>query len=32
VTDGSGLVPLAYQRDYRDPRGRVIGLDFRKMF
>ncbi|MBW8752629.1 MAG: TonB-dependent receptor [Sphingomonadales bacterium] len=32
VTDGNGVVPLSYQPDYRDPRGRVIGLDFRKMF
>jgi len=32
VTDGSGVVPLSYQADYRDPQGRVIGLDFRKMF
>jgi hypothetical protein len=32
VTDNTGEVPLSYQVDYRDPRGRVIGLDFRKMF
>jgi len=32
VTDASGVVPLTYQAGYRDPRGRVIGLDFRKMF
>ncbi|MBV1688115.1 TonB-dependent receptor [Novosphingobium sp. G106] len=32
VTDDTGAVPLSYQVDYRDPRGRVIGLDFRKMF
>jgi hypothetical protein len=32
VTDANGLVPLSYQAAYRDPRGRVIGLDFRKMF
>lgn len=32
VTDPSGATPLSYQLDYRDPRGRVIGLDFRKMF
>ncbi len=32
VTDGSGAVPLSYQRDYLDPRGRVISLEFRKMF
>ena len=32
VTDGSGAVPLSYQPDYLDPRGRVITLQFRKMF
>ncbi len=32
VTDGGGLVPLAYQRGYREPQGRVIGIDIRKMF
>ena len=32
VTDGAGNVPLTYQAAYRDPRGRVIGIDFRKMF
>jgi hypothetical protein len=32
VTDASGMVPLCYQPDYRDPQGRVIGIDFRKMF
>jgi iron complex outermembrane recepter protein len=32
VTDGSGAVPLSYQRDYVDPRGRVIELELRKMF
>lgn len=32
VTDGSGAVPLSYQRDYLDPRGRVIGFSFRKAF
>jgi hypothetical protein len=32
VTDAAGLVPLSYQPDYRDPKGRVIGIDFRKMF
>ena len=32
VTDGSGVIPLSYQRDYRDPKGRVIGIDIRKMF
>jgi hypothetical protein len=32
VTDENGTVPLAYQAAYRDPQGRVIGIDFRKMF
>ena len=32
VTNAAGEVPLSYQAAYRDPRGRVIGLDFRKMF
>ncbi|MFM5953730.1 MAG: TonB-dependent receptor plug domain-containing protein [Novosphingobium sp.] len=32
VTDGSDAVPLSYQPDYLDPRGRVISLEFRKMF
>jgi hypothetical protein len=32
VTDASGAVPLSYQPDYRDPKGRVIGIEFRKMF
>lgn len=32
VTDSSGLVPLSYQPDYLDPRGRVIEVEFRKMF
>jgi len=32
VTDEAGLVPLSYQADFLDPRGRVIGIDFRKMF
>jgi len=32
VTDESGQVPLAYQAAFREPQGRVIGLDFRKMF
>lgn len=31
VTDGDGLVPLAYQRGYREPQGRVVGIDIRKM-
>jgi hypothetical protein len=32
VTDGSGTVPLSYQPDYLDPRGRVITLQLRKAF
>ena len=32
VTDGSGTVPLSYQPDYMDPRGRVVGIDIRKVF
>ncbi len=32
VTDSSGIVPLAYQRGFRDPQGRVIGIDLRKVF
>ena len=32
VTDTGGATPLGYQRDYLDPRGRVIGIDLRKVF
>ncbi|WP_309622692.1 TonB-dependent receptor [Novosphingobium sp.] len=32
VTDGSSQVPLSYQSDYLDPRGRVIGFSLRKLF
>jgi hypothetical protein len=32
VTDSAGAVPLAYQPDYLDPRGRVIAIELRKMF
>lgn len=32
VTDASGAVPLGYQPDYLDPRGRIIELELRKMF
>ncbi|MDE2597522.1 MAG: TonB-dependent receptor [Sphingomonadales bacterium] len=32
VTDPSGAVPISYQADYMDPKGRMIGLDFRKTF
>ena len=32
VTDATGVVPLSYQPDLIDPRGRVIGIEFRKQF
>lgn len=32
VTDQNGDVPIAYQAAFRDPQGRVIGVDLRKMF
>lgn len=32
VTDATGAVPLSYQPDLVDPRGRVIGIEFRKQF
>ncbi len=32
VTDQTGVVPLAYQPDYLDPQGRVLGVEFRKLF
>ncbi|MEN9683476.1 MAG: hypothetical protein RLZZ427_1227 [Pseudomonadota bacterium] len=32
VTDATGAVPLSYQADYLDPRGRVITLELRKAF
>lgn len=32
VTDANGVVPISYQPDLVDPRGRVIGLEFRKQF
>jgi iron complex outermembrane receptor protein len=32
VTDGNRQVPLSYQQDYLDPRGRVIEFEVRKMF
>jgi hypothetical protein len=32
VTNGDGEVPLSYQPDLIDPQGRVIGIEFRKMF
>ena len=32
VTDQNGAVPLAYQPDFLDPQGRVLGVEFRKLF
>ncbi len=32
VTDSAGLIPLAYQRAYRDPLGRTVEIEFRKAF
>ena len=32
VTDSSGSVPISYQADLIDPRGRLVELEFRKMF
>jgi iron complex outermembrane recepter protein len=32
VTDENGAVPLAYQAAFREPRGRVVGIDLRKIF
>ena len=32
VTDASGAVPLSYQADYLDPRGRVMRIELRKSF
>jgi hypothetical protein len=32
VTDQNGDVPLAYQAAFREPQGRVVGIDVRKMF
>jgi hypothetical protein len=32
VTDQSGAVPLAFQAAFREPQGRVVGIDLRKMF
>lgn len=32
VTDEAGATPIAYQRAYRNPQGRVLGIDLRKMF
>jgi outer membrane receptor protein involved in Fe transport len=32
VTDQNGDVPLAFQAAFREPQGRVVGIDLRKMF
>ncbi|MFC0206363.1 TonB-dependent receptor domain-containing protein [Novosphingobium soli] len=32
VTDENGDTPIAYQPGYRAPQGRVLGIDFRKLF
>ncbi|MBT0669600.1 hypothetical protein HT136_14630 [Novosphingobium profundi] len=32
VTNSAGEIPIAYQGAYREPLGRVVGIDFRKMF
>ena len=32
VTDRTGAVPISYQADLLDPRGRLVELEFRKMF
>ncbi len=32
VTDANGVVPISYQADYVDPKGRLIGFDIRKSF
>jgi iron complex outermembrane receptor protein len=32
VRDGSGMVPLSYQRGFVDPVGRYVEIDFRKRF
>jgi hypothetical protein len=32
ITDANGVVPTNYQPDLIDPRGRVIGIGFRKQF
>ena len=32
VTDENGLVPLSYQPDLVDPKGRFLGVELRKMF
>jgi iron complex outermembrane receptor protein len=32
VTDANGAVPLSYQPDLLDPKGRFVAIEFRKMF
>lgn len=32
VTDATGATPVAYQPDYLDPLGRVLGVELRKLF
>jgi iron complex outermembrane recepter protein len=32
VTGANGATPLSYQPDYLDPLGRVLGIEFRKLF
>ena len=32
VRDSAGLTPLQYQRGYRDPLGRTVEIEFRKVF
>jgi hypothetical protein len=32
VTDNAGNTPLSYQPLYVDPQGRVVEIEFRKMF
>lgn len=32
VTDATGAVPISYQADLIDPRGRLVEIEFRKMF
>lgn len=32
VTDGTGAVPISYQPDLIDPRGRFLGIELRKQF
>lgn len=32
VSDANGITPYAYQAAYMDPNGRMLGVEFRKMF